>query len=104
MASGTWVTVAYRFPPIRPWRCIFGGEGWGRSGLGERWAEVQGKRTGNARERRVNRMRAKALLGKYMGETYMREKSVGEMCMGEKCDMAVLENLWVKSPWVKNCG
>ena len=45
---------------------------------------MQGKRTGSARERRVNRMRAKALLGKYMGETYMREKSVGEMYMGEK--------------------
>ena len=43
---------------------------------------MQGKRTGSARERRVNRMRAKGLLGKYMGETCMREKSVGEMCMG----------------------
>ena len=34
-------------------------------------------------------MRAKGLLGKYMGETCMREKSVGEMHMGEKCDKAV---------------
>ena len=26
MASGNWVTVGYRFPPIRRWRCAFGGD------------------------------------------------------------------------------
>ena len=54
---------------------------------------MQGKRTGSARERRVNRMGAKALLGKCMGETYMREKSVGEMYMAEKCNKAVREKV-----------
>ena len=38
-------------------------------------------------------MRAKALLGKYTGETYVREKPVGEMYMGEKFDKAVREKV-----------